>query len=327
MKIKPLFRYFLIIVLALQAALAGPASAQAPVPAAPVVVKPLELPAEAVDLPQATGRVMDAFVQDLTQHTQGLEARQADVAVCFDAYKTTANEARSVAVPAYYECIATAAANTKAIWIGAATTFRTFATSLSGVGKQLDEIKRYLGGQEQQISGQLRGLQTGIVEGRSKLQLVQAALARGQKLNADQTREVRHLIDDLMTAHLKAQLLKQQHAFFEQTGQRLVSYASQLGDLSGEIGVLEHQANNRTEVWAAILEAIRSQAAISVMDANFAQLRLGLEKLGPMLEAIRRLQNIELPALPGAGEAPVAQLQLPSANLGELLAAVLKQTQ
>jgi predicted trehalose synthase len=137
---------------------------------------------------------------------------------------------------------------------------------------------------------------------------------------------VRRLIDDLLTAHLKSQLLKRQEIFFQQSGKRLLVYGGQIDDLREEIGVLQHQGQNKAEAWAAILDAIQSQAAISVMDANFARLNLGLEKLGPTLAAIHRLQNTELPTLPETSNTPVAQLQLPTEKLGDLLTAVLQQT-
>src|SRR4051794_9985601 len=85
---------------------AAPVSAQtpAPAPAAPVVVKPLELPPKIIELPQSTGRIIDDFINELGKHVEGLETSHGDVADCVETYRKTASEPRAITIPAYYEC-------------------------------------------------------------------------------------------------------------------------------------------------------------------------------------------------------------------------------
>jgi hypothetical protein len=233
-------------------------------PAVDVIVKPIEPPANANELPQEVGKVLTTLAEGLTRISQTLEARQNDVALCWAANKTG-----PLGAPPLYECLARTAAETKATWDTAVDSFKTFGQGLTKIGAQIDEVKTYVAGQQRDISEQRHVLETGIAKARGQLQLVKVALGK-KALTPEQERDVRKVIDDVLTGYMKTGLLKQRQNFFDQTSQRLVAYRGLVDELQGENDVLGHQSRNRTDAWAAILEGIQSQASIAILDERFS---------------------------------------------------------
>jgi hypothetical protein len=210
--------------------------------------------------------------------------------------------------------------------------FQAFGKGLSAIGEQAKKIETYVAEQEQQAAAQVRVLQAQIGKGRSVLQMTQDARKAGRTLTADETRQVRLLIDDVVTANAKMQALQKRSASFDQKKQQLSAYVKALADMQGDSGVLEHKARNRADVWAATLEDIGSRGAIASFQGTFVRLEEGLANFGKAFDDFGARWTDAPPALlepmegPETEGKPVAQLRLPTGNLDADLDAVLKQT-
>lgn len=311
----------------------APPSASAASPAGEMVIvkpmKPTTTPSvDPVSLTEDTRQVMTAFADELAGYAKTLEARQGDVALCYDAAKGQDGQPSAPRGLDYYECVAKAVAETEAGWTAMAGSFHHFAGSLDKIATQVGSLQTYVGNRSQAIADQYRQTQASIADGRKKLLLVKAAVARGHTLTPDQTRQARLLIDDVWSMYQRGKLLDGEKAVLDGAAGKLTAYGNYITDLKGEAGVQEHIAKNRADTWSAMLVAVRDQSTLSDLDNGMATLDKGLKDLGPTLAAIRGLQGAELPALPGGGTevTPTATLSVPNEDIGPLLDRVLGLT-
>jgi hypothetical protein len=313
--------------------LAGPACADSPGSASgtQVIVKPIEIPANAPEIPQDVDRVVNTVIGDLTRSKQALDAKKADIAVCYDNYRK-AQGPNSVVATSFYECLAKPTAETRAVWQEAAMSFQAFGKGLSAISDQARKVESYVGEQQQQADVQARALQAQISKGRTVLQLAQETRARGKTLTPEETRQLRELIDDVMSANVKMRSLQKRQVSFDQKKVQLQNYVKVLAELQSDSGVLEHRARNRADVWAATLEDIGSRGAIAAFEGTFSKLEEGLAGFGNAFSDFGDRWNDATPPLIDAMEGPetdgkpITRLRLSTGNLDADLDAVLKQT-
>jgi hypothetical protein len=314
-------------------ALAGSACAVTPASTsdAQVIVKPVEIPANAPAIPQDVDRVIGAVIGSLIRSTDTLDAKKIDIAVCYENFRK-AEGPSSVVETSLYECLAKATAETRAVWQEAALSFQAFGKGLSAIGDQGKKVASYIADQEQQAAEQARGLQAQISKGRAVLQLAQDARGRGKTLTSDETRQLRQLIDDVMTANVKMQSLQKRQASFGQKKMQINGYVKALAELQGDSGLLEYKARNRADVWAATLEDVKARGITASFASNFSKLDEGLANFGKAFGKFNERWGDAPPALINAPEEAeaegksIAELRLPTGNLDTDLDTVLKQT-
>ncbi|MGZ5187698.1 MAG: hypothetical protein ACXWCO_21650, partial [Caldimonas sp.] len=107
----------------------------------PVIVKPLEQPSNAIDLPLKIGESTNSFAEKLSKTVQTLAAKKKDIALCHEESRYSepdqASASRSVGDTAYLECLAKAAAETRTTWQDVSVAFKDFGEGLVQFAGQL----------------------------------------------------------------------------------------------------------------------------------------------------------------------------------------------
>src|SRR2546429_500681 len=79
--------------------------------------------------------------------------------------------------------------------------------------------------------------------------------------------------------------------FFSRAKTRIVGYGEQIRNLHDEMALIEHQAANRSELYASIAEDVRGRGAVSVLDRDLGEFAANMEKLAPALTALQGLEK------------------------------------
>jgi hypothetical protein len=292
----------------------------------PVLVKPPSPPANANELPEDISKAITAFVEALGGQVENLKLRETAVALCWQTHQG-ANKS-SPGDTEFYECLAKAAAETGAIWESNIETLRQFNDELKKIHARASESKSFAAAQERQFAQEYLGKMKQVGTARARLELAQAAIARGQVMSPEQAAELRMLADDLSTSFHQATLLKRQRTYYKNYGEIASFYTDKIKELSIEASVFQHFAGNRRVVWNSIIKTIETEATMSNVIGQFDRLReMSERKLFPTLNALKEFGEIKMPQMPQMPDAPAqGNWKMPPVDLPELIKSVLDRT-
>lgn len=304
------------------------ASAAAPSPSTTeVIVKPVDQRSrpDAVGYQEEIDRVLGTVTNALGGIVNSISTHEHAIAVCHANY-LKGDVGETEALSQYSNCVAEPTAAMKGDWEEAAKIFGTFGKDLASLAEKTAKIQGFIAEQDKQDGEEVRKLEAMVKKAVPELQRAQEMRKSGKPLSAEQERALAILMDNALTAKANADRISRRRAAHAEKAKAHGSTRAWLEGLSADSDVLRQRASNRGQIWAGVLEDIRSRIGISVFDDQIVRLGTGLAGAGSVLSGVALALDgqPDLPDLDPREDTPVPpQPRLLTGNMDADLARVL----